>query len=428
MLQHETDAQGGGDDGRGRDIRHNVEGLGLRLSAYRLGRQCVIGVPGDDMDADVAGMAHQIAHHRAVDHLEPARALGLADDDMGDVVGLRVAGHILGDASAGNGDGLAAEFLGKPETVGDAVAIALVETLVARGFDEKRGPGAVQPVGQPLGIANQGGTGRILADANQHPLARGPRAADGMRLHVGQHLLVDALGGAPERQFAQRGQIAGLKIMADGARGLFGDIDLAFLETLNQVVGRKIDDLDIVGPVEHAVGHGLAHADAGDLRHHVVEAFDVLDVERGEDVDARDQQFLNVEIALRVTRAGSIGVREFVDQHQFWPARQDGVEIHFLDATAFVVDGAPLHGLEAGQQRLGFLAAVGLDDADDEIDAFAALGLRRLKHFIGLADPRRGAEENLQPAAAFLLGLSQQRLGRRARIRRRVVRRGHAPL
>ena len=80
------------------------------------------------------------------------------------------------------------------------------------------------------------------------------------------------------------------------------------------------------------VGHRLAHADAGDLRDDIVQAFDVLDVERGVDVDAGGDQFLDIHVALRMAAARRVGVREFVDQRELRPARQQRVEIHLLPA------------------------------------------------------------------------------------------------
>ena len=61
------------------------------------------------------------------------------------------------------------------------------------------------------------------------------------------------------------------------------------------------------------------------------------------------------------------------------------------------VDGrlARQNDLEALEQRLGLLAAVRLDHADDDIDALVPLGARRLQHLVGLADARRGAEKIL---------------------------------
>ncbi len=67
-----------------------------------------------------------------------------------------------------------------------------------------------------------------------------------MRPHIAHHLLVDALRGAAQGELAQRGQIARLKIMPDRAFCLLRDIDLAFAQTLDEILGREIDDLHIV--------------------------------------------------------------------------------------------------------------------------------------------------------------------------------------
>ena len=154
----------------------------------------------------------------------------------------------------------------------------------------------------------------MLADANQNALARRPRSGDGIGLHVDEQLFVDPLGGAPQRQLAQRRQIARREIMLQRALGLLGDIDLALLQALDQVVGREVDQFDGIGAFEHGIRHGLAHPHMRDLGDHVVEAFDVLDIDRGVDVDAVGEQFLDVEIALGMAAARGIGMGEFVDE------------------------------------------------------------------------------------------------------------------
>ena len=104
--------------------------------------------------------------------------------------------------------------------------------------------------------------------------------------------------------------------MLERALGLLGDVDLALFQALDQVVGRQIDELDGVGPVENGIGHRLAHAHARDLGHDVVQALDVLDVDGGVDVDAVFQQLLDILVALGVAAAGNIGVRQLVDQDE----------------------------------------------------------------------------------------------------------------
>ena len=220
--------------------------------------------------------------------------------------------------------------------VGDAVALLLGELQAALGLDIERRPGGVQAVGQALGVAHQPCGARVFADADEQALARGPGTRDGPRLHLVEQLLVDALGRAPERELAQSGEIGRREEVLERALGLLGDVDLALFQALDQVVGGEVDELDGVGAIEDRVRHGLAHADTGDLRHDVVQAFDVLDVERRVDVDALAQQLFDVEIALGVPAAGDIGVGELVDERQVRAARDQGVEIHLLERVILV--------------------------------------------------------------------------------------------
>ena len=122
---------------------------------------------------------------------------------------MRVADHIVGDASVTrrNGDSFATERLGEAKRVGNPVAILFGKLQAAPPLDVERDPGAVQAVGQALGVADEAGGARILADADENALARRPRALDRMRLHFREQLLVNALGGAAQCQFAQCGEV-----------------------------------------------------------------------------------------------------------------------------------------------------------------------------------------------------------------------------
>src|SRR3984957_10674815 len=103
--------------------------------------------------------------------------------------------------------------------------------------------------------------------------------------------------------------------MLERALGLLGDVDFAFPEPLDEVGGRQIDQLDRIGAVEYGIRHGFAHAYVSNLRDHVVEALDVLDVDGGIDVDATAHQLFDVEIALRMAATFNIGVGKLVDQN-----------------------------------------------------------------------------------------------------------------
>jgi hypothetical protein len=52
------------------------------------------------------------------------------------------------------------------------------------------------------------------------------------------HLLIDAFGGATERELAQRDERSLLEEAGLRAAGLLGNVDFACLEALEEVVGR----------------------------------------------------------------------------------------------------------------------------------------------------------------------------------------------
>src|SRR5262249_9167439 len=93
---------------------------------------------------------------------------------------------------------------------------------------------------------------------------------------------------------------------------------------------------DGIGTIEYCVGHCLAHPDVRNLRNHIVEAFDVLDIDRGIDVDAVTHHLFDIEVAFGVPAALNIGVSEFVDQCDLRTPRNDGVQVHFGEQLPFV--------------------------------------------------------------------------------------------
>ena len=120
---------------------------------------------------------------------------------------------------------------------------------------------------------------------------------------VGLHVVFHAVGRAAQRQLAQGHQVALAEEVLRRPLGLRRQVDLAGRQPLDQLVGRRVHQHHFVGTVEEGVGQRLVHHDAGDATDHVVEALQVLDIERAVDVDAGRQQFLDVLPALRVARA-----------------------------------------------------------------------------------------------------------------------------
>src|SRR5207237_1117692 len=215
-------------------------------------------------------------------------------------------------------------------------------------------------------------------------------------VHVHAHLRVDPLGGAAQRELAQRDQVALTEEVPDGLLGLLGHVDLAVLEAFEELVGRQVDQLDVVGLFEDRVRHGLAHHDAGDLRDDVVEGLQVLDVHGGVHVDAGVEQLDDVLPALGVSQAGRIRVRQLVDEDERGTAGERGVEIELAQRGAAIVDHPRREELESFEQRVGLGPPVRLDISDEHVDSVGLLLAHGLEHRVRFTDPGGGAEEFLR--------------------------------
>ena len=95
--------------------------------------------------------------------------------------------------------------------------------------------------------------------------------------------------------------------------------------------------------------------------------------------------------------------REFVDDRDARPPRDDRRGVHFLERDAAVFDAAARHDLEAADQRRRFRASVRLDESDDDVDTAAPKVVRFLQHSERFAHTGRGADVDLQAAARALL-------------------------
>ena len=117
--------------------------------------------------------------------------------------------------------------------------------------------------------------------------------------HVLLELRLGLLSRAPQRQFAQRRQVALAEEVVERGLDALRGIDVAVLHALAQGVGGDIDQLHFVGLVQHPVGQRFAHAHARDAGHQVVEALQVLDIERRHHIDAGVEDLLHVLVAFR---------------------------------------------------------------------------------------------------------------------------------
>src|SRR5262249_3680419 len=179
---------------------------------------------------------------------------------------------------------------------------------------------------------------------------------------------------------------------------LLGRIDLAGLEPLEQILDGEIEVDDLHGLLDEAIGDRLADRDAGGVLDHVLERFEVLDVERADHVDPGGEDVEHVLVALLVLATRRVGVRDLVDDADLGLAGEDRLEIHLLDGHAPVLNLAAGHHFEPGDQCFGLGAAVGLDESEHDIDAALAERARLPEHPGRLGDPGPQPDVQLEPA------------------------------
>ncbi len=346
----------------------------------------------------------------------PPQPTGLpAEDHPRQIVFMRIAHDRRGQVAPAERGRDGAVVLGGLQHLEHELPGRIGQALQPGSLDVDAMPGHAELSRQPGRGSDQLFRPLVRADAQENGLARLPHRGRLQVAAVLQHLVVDAVRGAPQRQFAQGDEVALAKEVLDGSLGLLGQVDLALLQSQQEVVRRQVDDDDLVGFVEHAVGHGLPHADPGDARDDVVQALEVLDVHGRPDVDAGIQQLFDVLPPLGVSGPRDIGMRQLVDQHQLRLALERAVQVEFAQDAVPVPDFLQLEPGKPRNQGLRLGAPVRLDDADDDVDALLLLDPGGGQHGECLPDARRRAEEELQLSSArldfLILDLGEQAVG-----------------
>ena len=139
----------------------------------------------------------------------------------------------------------------------------------------------------------------------------------------------------------------------------------------------------------------------------VVERLEMLDVDRGDHVDALVEQLHDVFPAFPMPRARARCVCASSSTIATSGCRRDHrVDVHLLERHAAVLDLLARHDLEVADLRLGLGAPVRLDESDDDIDASTSQIVRLVEHAVRLARSRRRADVELELPA---LALSNER-------------------
>ena len=280
-------------------------------------------------------MANDILCDGTMAPFEPAAATAFADHDLGSAQFPGLLDQRRPDIICSNSHQRRAKRGGEGKIVGQLVALGAPHGPRTAAFDHHGGPWRIIYVSHPFGMADDLCTTLAGADRDQQPLARYEITLLAARLELVGQAAIHASRRKAQGQFAQGRQLVRREeIRQRSPRGV-GQIDFASLEPLDQGFGRQVDN-DQLGLVQHPVRNRLPHPDMGEACNDVVQALDMLDIDRRRNVDARIQQFLDILPALGMAASRSVAVSKLVDQYQVGIARQRRVNVKFLETVALM--------------------------------------------------------------------------------------------
>ncbi len=355
---------------------------------------------GDHVDVDVLGGVHRgLPVAGAGEEAGDTPAAAGAEDELGGVVGAGEGEQRGGDVVADDHVVAAAQALDELPLLGEGAGGGAGQAVAAGDVDGEQVP-ARRPVRDAGGASDQGLALGAAGEGDHDAFAGLPDPVDVVAGPVVAQALVDPPGHPEQGELAQGGEVADPEVVRERRVHLLRLVDVAVGHPAAQRLGGHVDEFDLVGPAHHLVRDGLALRDPGDLLDDVVQRLQVLDVDRGDDVDPGVQQLLDVLPALAVPPAGDVGVRQFVHQDHRGLPPQHRVEVHLLEVGVPVGAVDARHDLQAVEHRLGVAAPVALDPADDDVRApvLSAPGL--VQHPVGLADTGSGTEVHPQPTAS----------------------------
>ncbi|MNV13791.1 hypothetical protein D3C71_1044480 [compost metagenome] len=361
----------------------------------------------DDGDLEMRTAPDQLLGQRAVEHARQRPLARAAQHQRGDTVVCGMVKQCIGDAGAMQQLRFTAEATGEGE---GGIDLATGLLVVRAPLHRHHRPRRIAPLGDAPADPHQVLALAAAIDRHQHAAAQRQVAFAARSTGLAQ-AAVHAVGCFLHRQFAQCGQVGRREKRLQRLRGLLRHIDLALLQPLDQLARRQVDQHDVVQAVEYRIGHGLADPHPGDAHDHVIEAFQMLDVDRGPYIDAGIEQLHHVLPAPLVPAAGHIAVGQLVHQHQSGATCQHRIQVHFIQRVLLILTLQQRHLRQARQQRRGLGAAVGFHQPDHHVHAAAQLLVRAGEHAEGLAHAGGRTQEHGEFAASFALQALDQGIG-----------------
>ena len=224
-------------------------------------RGCCLARPGEcrgghDVQRVFRGAAQQLKAQGPSEQPPPRRRGRPADDEVRRVARLRRLQHHAGHIRTGPRLDLRPKLLRQGQG--------------GPGLQRRRGPlhvqrdpGRMKRVREALGMAHDRLPGRLGADQRQHAVAGRPGAGHAGLAHPVAHVLIHVLRRLAQRDLTQGGEVAFLEVAVQRAAGGVGAVNAAAGEPGAQLGRRHVNQLDLVGALQYAVGKRFGDAHAG---------------------------------------------------------------------------------------------------------------------------------------------------------------------
>ena len=161
------------------------------------------------MNDKVITIAQNFRSGRWSNNFLPVRPMRSSNDNVGDVVVGGIPSNFLHGRNARRIYRLSTKLFCIPHALRDSVPGSVGRHMPAPCLDMDRGPGCTQPRRRTPRIAHKSRSILAIIDAYEHAFASSPWTRDGIGPHMGNELLVNALGGAPQGQLPQGCQVPG---------------------------------------------------------------------------------------------------------------------------------------------------------------------------------------------------------------------------
>ena len=141
---------------------------------------------------------------------------------------------------------------------------------------------------------------------------------------------------ASQGNFTKSRKLLSFKKMVHGAFCLHRLVNLSLFHPVQKFFRLNINDLHLIRMVKYTVRNPFPDLYMSNRSHQIIQAFQMLNVNGGINVNPCPQKLLYVLIPLLISAAGSIGVSQFIYKNQLRFPLQSTVKIKLPELYSFI--------------------------------------------------------------------------------------------